>query len=224
MRCGSARSPLPPAAPCARYAPQHDLEQAVRAVRRFLREPSDAPARRDLDVALLGRDLAGDDAEQRGLAGAVAADQPDPRAGRNARGGAIEQRPAGNADGEIVDDEHAAPFGRQRGAKQGQLRYSCSAAIARTRGCERRTESTLYGKCSACQSASRSGLILASIRKTPGAPSLTQARTGSRSATRPYRRRPCAITTCNSREIRFRKLHDIDRIALTPEEVHFGSI
>ena len=38
------------------------------------------------------------------------------------------------------------------------------------------------GKCSACQSASRSGLILPSITNTPGAPSATQALTGSRSA------------------------------------------
>ena len=71
-----------------------------------------------LDVALLGREFAGDDAEQRRLAGAVAADQADARAGRNARGGAFQQHAAGNADGEIVDDEHAAPFGRRRGATQ----------------------------------------------------------------------------------------------------------
>src|SRR6516225_1844471 len=32
-----------------------------------------------------------------------------------------------------------------------------------------------HGKCSACQSASRSGSILASIRNTPVAPSATQA-------------------------------------------------
>ena len=38
------------------------------------------------------------------------------------------------------------------------------------------------GKCSACQSASRFGLILPSITKTPGAPSATHALTGSRSA------------------------------------------
>ena len=39
------------------------------------------------------------------------------------------------------------------------------------------------GKCSACQSASRSGLILPSMTNTPGAPSATQALTGSRSVT-----------------------------------------
>ena len=33
---------------------EHDLEQAFRAARRFLRQPADAPARRHLDVAMLG--------------------------------------------------------------------------------------------------------------------------------------------------------------------------
>ena len=55
---------------------EHDLEQAFRAVGGFLRQASDAPARRHLDVAVLGRNVAGDHAEQRGLAAAVAADQP----------------------------------------------------------------------------------------------------------------------------------------------------
>lgn len=41
---------------------------------------------------------------------------------------------------------------------------------------------------------------------------------------RPYCRRPCTIAACNGREIRFRKLHNIDRIALTPKEMYFGSI
>jgi hypothetical protein len=97
---------------------QHDLEQAVRPVRRFLRQPSYAPARRALDVALLGGNIAGNDAEQSGLAGAVAADQADAGAGRNARGGAFQQLAPGNADREIVNDEHAAPCGRRRGATQ----------------------------------------------------------------------------------------------------------
>lgn len=43
-------------------------------------------------------------------------------------------------------------------------------------------------------------------------------------ANRPYRRRPCAIAACNGSEIRFRKLHEIDRIALAPEVVDFGRI
>ena len=52
-------------------------------------------------------DLAGDRAEQRGLAGAVAADEADARAGRNARRGVVEQEAAGDADRDIVEHEHA---------------------------------------------------------------------------------------------------------------------
>ncbi len=86
--------------------PQHDVEQAFGPVRRFLRQPSDAPARWNLDIALLGRHIAGDHVEQRGLAGAVASDQADAGAGRNAGRGIFQQCAAGNADSEIVDDEH----------------------------------------------------------------------------------------------------------------------
>ena len=70
---------------------KHDLEQALRAVGRFLRQPPDAPARRQLDAAVLGREVAGDHVEQRGLAGAVAADQADAGAGRDAGRGAFQQ-------------------------------------------------------------------------------------------------------------------------------------
>ena len=119
MRCGScAVSASAKSAVRSMIGLEHDLEQALGSVRRFLREPSDAPARRDLNVALLGRDIAGDDVEQRGLAGAVTADQADPRAGRNAGGSSFQQYSTGNADSEIVNDEHAAPFGRPRGARQ----------------------------------------------------------------------------------------------------------
>ena len=91
---------------------EHHLEQALRTVRGFLRQPPDAPARRQFHAAVLGRDVTGDDVEQRGLAGAVAADQSDAGARRNACAGALQQRTAGNANGEIVDDKHYAPFGR----------------------------------------------------------------------------------------------------------------
>ena len=55
---------------------------------------------------LSARDLAGDHAEQGGLAGAVAADQPDPRAVRNVRARTFDQQPAGHAYRELVDHEH----------------------------------------------------------------------------------------------------------------------
>ncbi len=69
---------------------EHDLDQALGPVRRFLREPPDAGARRQCELAVIERDVARDGAKQRGLADAVASDQADPRAVRNARGGAFQ--------------------------------------------------------------------------------------------------------------------------------------
>src|SRR6185437_1245800 len=92
---------------------EHDFEQAFGAVRRFLRKPPDAPARRQFDAAVLRSDVAGNDVEQRGLAGAVAADQADPGAGRYAGGSTLKQRAAGNAYGEVVDDKHARLLAEQ---------------------------------------------------------------------------------------------------------------
>ena len=82
--------------------------RAVGAVRRLLRQPADAPARRNLHAALFGGDVAGHHAEQRGLAAAVAADQSDAGTVRNADRGAVKQQPSGNANRQVVDDEHAA--------------------------------------------------------------------------------------------------------------------
>ena len=56
--------------------------------------------------------------EQRGLAGAVSADQPDARAIGNHRRGAVEEEAPGDAHGEIVDRQHAALFGRDGEARQ----------------------------------------------------------------------------------------------------------
>ena len=56
-----------------------------------------------------------DRAEQRRLADAVAPDQPDARAVRNARGRAIEQKPAGNADRNVIQNQHGAFIAAPRG-------------------------------------------------------------------------------------------------------------
>ena len=66
---------------------EHHIEQAIRAAGRFLRQTADAPARRHLDLSMLGRNIAGDHAKQCGLAGPVASDQADAGAGRNADAG-----------------------------------------------------------------------------------------------------------------------------------------
>ena len=97
-----------------RIGAQHHLDQPVRAVRSFLRQPPDAPARRHGDAAVLRCHIAGDHREQRGLAGAVAPDQADARPGRNIDRSALDQRAAGDADGKVVDDQHGARFGRER--------------------------------------------------------------------------------------------------------------
>src|SRR5512139_1948568 len=85
---------------------EDDIEQALAAVGRFLGEPADAIAGRDLYLPLLRRDLAGDDAKERRLAGAVAADKPDMGAGRQRDRGMVEQGAAGDAIGEVGEGKH----------------------------------------------------------------------------------------------------------------------
>ena len=69
---------------------QHDLDQALRSARRLLRHPADAGRARNIDAAVVGMQLACDQAQQRGLARAVAADEADLVPRRNARRGLVE--------------------------------------------------------------------------------------------------------------------------------------
>ena len=85
---------------------EHDCEETFGTVRCLLREPADAGSRRTRDIAVLGRDLTHDGAEQRCLAGAVAANQAHARAVRNARGGAFQQKLAGYTQRNVVEHEH----------------------------------------------------------------------------------------------------------------------
>lgn len=82
------------------------FDQIFRAVRRFLREPADAPARRYLHAAALGRDLAANRAEQRCLAGSVTPNESDARASRNACRRTVKQTFAGDIQHQIVNDQH----------------------------------------------------------------------------------------------------------------------
>ncbi len=86
---------------------QHDLDQAFRPVRGFLRETADAPARRDRDGSAFGRQLAADHPEQRRFADAVAADEADPRARHDLRRAVIDQEPSGKPDRDVGDGKHA---------------------------------------------------------------------------------------------------------------------
>ena len=77
---------------------EHEVDQALRPARRFLRHPADAGGARHVDAAVIGRQLAGDQAQQRGLARAVAPDEADLVARRNAGRGLVEENAPLDAD------------------------------------------------------------------------------------------------------------------------------
>jgi hypothetical protein len=77
---------------------QHRVEQAGGAVRRFLPDGGDAGAGGQPDFSAVQLLLAQDGAQQRGLASAVATDQPDAAPGVDRQIGAIQQQSAGDAD------------------------------------------------------------------------------------------------------------------------------
>ena len=62
-----------------RVGREHEFDEAFRAARRFLLDAADARALGHDDRAALRRKLAADEAEERGLAGAVAPHEPDVR-------------------------------------------------------------------------------------------------------------------------------------------------
>ena len=82
---------------------QHDLDQALRAIRGLLCKTADPPARRQRDCARLDRQVAADRIEQRRFACAVAADEADPGAGTDLHGGVVDQLPAGNPERNVGD-------------------------------------------------------------------------------------------------------------------------
>ncbi len=90
------------------------VQQARRAARRLLRDLSKAQAARDGHGSALGREVAGDDPEQSGLARPVAADEADPCAGRHRRGGAVQQGPAGDAAGDVGELKHGRVVSQNR--------------------------------------------------------------------------------------------------------------
>src|SRR4029077_6960905 len=92
-------------------------------------------------------------------------------------------RPGQYAAGLRVDRD-AHPGRRYRLSRRdlGRTPRPALPAGARRRAQYLIKECDQLGKCSACQSASRFGLILPSITNTPGAPSATQALSEARSA------------------------------------------
>ena len=85
---------------------EDNVEQAVGAARRFLQKTADAGALAHGDGAGFRRKIAGDDIEERGLAGAVAADQADAAARGHPHRGVVDQQASGDADGEVFDRQH----------------------------------------------------------------------------------------------------------------------
>jgi hypothetical protein len=85
---------------------QHPLDECLRPARRFLRDMADLEPALDRNRAIVGRQIADDELEERGLASAIAPDEPDLVAQRNGAGGARQDRPALDAVSEFIDVQH----------------------------------------------------------------------------------------------------------------------
>ena len=85
----------------------HGFERRRRAGRGFLRHIAHAGGLGHVDAAAVRLQRTGDDLHQRGLAGAVAADEADAAAWRQRRAGIVEDGPAAKADGDGIDGQHA---------------------------------------------------------------------------------------------------------------------
>ena len=100
---------------------EHEVDQRLRAARRLLLDPADAGAPGQADRAALRAQLAADEAEQRRLAGAVAADQADMRAGRQRHGRSVDQQAFAEPIGELVEMQHGRLFPCAAVAGKGRL-------------------------------------------------------------------------------------------------------
>ena len=109
---------------------EHGLERGGEAGGRFLRDIAEPGTARHLDGSAVGFEQVGEDTDQRGLAGAVAADQPDAALGRQLGGGAVDDRAAAEAHGDAGDVEHGRPLAGAADTPKGGL----SRAGRRSRG------------------------------------------------------------------------------------------
>ncbi len=121
-------SPARRAAPAARCRRRARCPAATRPRRRLLLHPAKPGAGRQPDLAAIEGNIAGDGAQQRRLAGAVAADQADAAAGIDRQVGGVEQRSAGDADGDAVEDQQAHAARCSRPGRSGGR--GCCAAVA----------------------------------------------------------------------------------------------
>ena len=163
---------------------EHELDQAFRPARRFLRHPADAGGAGHVDAAVVGLQLARDQAQQRGLARAVAADEADLVPRRNAGRGLVEDDAPLDAVGEVVDVQHGrkaiAECGRDVMGLVAGMRGTCArlarqavAQHGRWQRCRRLVCSHEAGQrrtlsCPRCRTARRKR-IQAKQRKTTNA-------------------------------------------------------
>ncbi len=85
---------------------QHGFQQALRTVRRFLRDTADSRPSGQGDGARIRRLIAGDDPEKGRLAAAVAANQTGLVAGRQGQPRVLEQDTAGDAYDQVRYLQH----------------------------------------------------------------------------------------------------------------------
>ena len=109
---------------------EHDIDQRLVGARRLLRHLADARVFGEIDLTLLRRQLAGDGAKQRRLAGAVAADKPGLGAGRQRQARLLYEETAGNAQGKVRYGQHggrlmAEPERRRKGRCGKHRRFRC---------------------------------------------------------------------------------------------------
>ena len=114
---------------------EHEVDQRLGPAGRLLLDAAEPRVLRGRDRAGLGRQFAADQPEERRLAGAVAADEADPRAARQRRGRAVDQQALAEPVGEAVDMEHGRLLARQAsGFKVGKGLTPSADRAARLRG------------------------------------------------------------------------------------------
>ncbi len=86
---------------------QHHFARADGAAGGFLRHIAKPGAGALADGAAIDMQFAGDKCEQRGFAGAIAANQPDTAARVHHQAGVVQQGAAGDAVGDVVKDQEA---------------------------------------------------------------------------------------------------------------------
>ena len=107
MRTGSAAALASASSAVAHgVGREHGLQRRQVAARRLLAHHADPQGGGHAHLARVGLQLARDQPQQRGLAGAVAADQGHPGGGRDAQVCALEQGAAGDAQGDVGEVQH----------------------------------------------------------------------------------------------------------------------